>query len=92
MFGGNKTLRRSLIGKVSVRPKRADTSYCPLLVLWLGQHTEANEDKNKHHEKINSQSLEDTQVGYISQEYTLEKYTQNEQKKVQKCKYMDIIF
>ena len=75
MFGGNKTLRRSLIGKVSVRPKRADTSYCPLLVLWLGQHTEANEDENKHHEKINSQSLEDTQVGYISQEYTLEKYT-----------------
>ena len=24
---------------------------------------------------INSQSLEDTQVGYISQEYTLYKYT-----------------
>ena len=24
---------------------------------------------------INSQSLEDTQVGYISQEYTLDKYT-----------------
>ena len=75
MFGGNKTLRRSLIGKVSVRPKRADTSYCPLLVLWLGQHTEANEDENKHHEKINSQSLEDTQVGYISQKYSFDKYT-----------------
>ena len=26
-------------------------------------------------EKINSQSLEDTQVGYISQKYTLDKYT-----------------
>ena len=25
--------------------------------------------------KINSQSLEDTQVGYISQKYTLEKFT-----------------
>ena len=25
--------------------------------------------------KINSQSLEDTQVGYISQKYTLDKYT-----------------
>ena len=28
--------------------------------------------------KINSQSLEDTQVGYISQKYTLEKYTLGE--------------
>ena len=26
-------------------------------------------------QKINSQSLEDTQVGYISQKYTLDKYT-----------------
>ena len=26
-------------------------------------------------EKINSQSLEDTQVGYISQKYTLDNYT-----------------
>ena len=26
-------------------------------------------------EEINSQSLEDTQVGYISQKYTLEKFT-----------------
>ena len=25
--------------------------------------------------EINSQSLEDTQVGYISQKYTLDKYT-----------------
>ena len=28
--------------------------------------------------KINSQSLEDTQVGYISQKYTLDKYTLEE--------------
>ena len=28
--------------------------------------------------KLNSQSLEDTQVGYISQKYTLDKYTLEE--------------
>ena len=28
--------------------------------------------------EINSQSLEDTQVGYISQKYTLDKYTLEE--------------
>ena len=31
--------------------------------------------QNTKHEKINWQSLEDTQVGYISKKYTLEKYT-----------------
>ena len=46
----NKTLRRSLIGKVSVPPKRADTSYCQLL-LWFGQHTEANKDEKKYTNK-----------------------------------------
>ena len=41
--------------------------------------------------KINSQSLEDTQVGYILQKYTLDKYTLAQKSlvmvaKVQKCK------
>ena len=37
-----------------------------------------NDDDNGYvddHERINSQSLEDTQVGYILQKYTLDSYT-----------------
>ena len=33
------------------------------------------EDKKRKRNKINSQSLEDTQVGYISQKYILDNYT-----------------
>ena len=32
-------------------------------------------DRGGHGEQINSQNLEDTQVGYISQKYTLDKYS-----------------
>ena len=34
-----------------------------------------NQNHPSMHYLINSQSLEDTQVGYISQKYTLDKYT-----------------
>ena len=38
---------------------------------WIRKQVKS-EEENKW---INSQSLEDTQVGYISQKYTLDKYT-----------------
>ena len=43
-----------------------------------GEADEGDERNEEDEREINSQSLEDTQVGYISQKYTLDKYTLEE--------------
>ena len=47
----------------------------PMDKLWCSINNVIDDLNKGQQQGINSQSLEDTQVGYISQEYTLYKYT-----------------
>ena len=55
--------------------KKSKGSNCVIVHLLVVFMATRVGSRDLYEEEINSQSLEDTQVGYISQKYTLDKYT-----------------